>query len=100
MSVSKIMGVPLLSIYGNSLVIISWATGKNTLNLPHLSHWSDEIRELLRSSPGMIMKHIFREHNQIADSLSKNALLLDSGYGNFKEVLNDISTDHGNFRLF
>lgn len=68
--------------------------------LHHLSHWSDEIRELLQSSPGMIMKHIFREHNQIADSLSKEALLLDSGYGTFKEVMNDISIDHGNFRLF
>ena len=37
-SVSKIMGIPLLSIYGDSLVIISWAMGKSTLNLPHLSH--------------------------------------------------------------
>ena len=71
LTVSNFMGVPLLSIYGDSLVIISWATGKSTLNLPHMSHWSDEIRELLQSFPGTIMKHIFREHNYIADSLSK-----------------------------
>ena len=46
------------------------------------------------------MKHTYHEHNQIADSLSKNALLLDSGYGEFKEILNDITSDHGNFQLF
>ena len=46
------------------------------------------------------MKHTYREHNQIADSLSKKALLLDSGYGEFKEVLNEITIEHGNFQLF
>ena len=45
------------------------------------------------------MKHIYREHNQIIDSLSKNDLSLDSGYGIFKESLNDNFTDHGNFQL-
>ena len=100
LSVSEIMGIPLLSIYGDSLVIISWATGKGTLNLPHLSHWCDDIRELLHNFPEMIMKHIYREHNQIADSLSKNALSLDSGFGNFKESLNDKIIDHGTFQLY
>ena len=46
------------------------------------------------------MKHTYHEHNQIADSLSKKVLLLDSGYGEFNEVQNDISTDHGNFQLY
>ena len=100
LTVSKHMGVPLLSIYGDSLVIIQWATGKSNLNLPYQSHWCDDIIELLQSFLRMIMKHTYREHNQIADSLSKKALLLDSGYGEFKEVLNDISTEHGNFQLF
>ena len=100
LSVSKIMGIPLLSIYGDSLVIISWAIGKSTLNLPHLSHWCYDIRELMHHFSGMIMKHIYREHNQIADNLSKIALSLDSGFGNFKESLNDKFTDHGNFQLF
>ena len=100
LTVSKFMGIPLLSIYGDSLVIIQWDTGKSNLNLPHLSHWCDEIKELLQTFPGMILKHTYREHNQIADSLSKKALLLDSGYGEFKEVLNDIFIEYGNFQLF
>ena len=45
------------------------------------------------------MKHTYREHNHITDSLSKKALLLDSGYGEFKEILNDITTEHGNYQL-
>ena len=100
LTVSKFMGIPLLSIYGDSLVIIQWATGKSNLNLPYLSHWCDDIKSLLQTFPGMILKYTYCEHNQIVDSLSKKALLLDSGYGEFKEVLNDITTEHGNFQLF
>ena len=100
LTVSKFMGIPLLSIYGDSLVIIQWATGKSNLNLPYLSHWCDEIKELLQTFLGMVLKHTYREHNQIVDSLSKKALLLDSGYGEFKEVLNDIFIEYGNFQLF
>ena len=100
LTVSKIMGIPFHSIFGDSLVIISWASGKNTLNLPHLSHWGDYIRDLLQNFPELIVKHIYHEHNQIADILSKNALLLDSGHGTYKEILNEISTIHGNFQLF
>ena len=100
LTVSKIMGIPLHSIFGDSLVIISWASGKNTLNLPHLSHWGDDIRDLLQNFPELIVKHIYREHNQIADILSKNALLLDSGHGTYKEILNESSIGYGNFQLF
>ena len=100
LSVSNFMGIPLHSLFGDSLVIISWATGKGTLNLPHLRHWCDDIRELLHNFPDMIMKHIYREHNQIADSLSKNALSLDSGFGNFQEFMFDNITDHVYFQLY
>ena len=47
LSVSKIMGIPLHSIFGDSLVIISWESGKGTLNLPHLNHWCDDVKDLL-----------------------------------------------------
>ena len=100
LSISKLMGIPLHSLFGDSLVIISWASGKGTLNLPHLSHWCDDIRELLHNFLDMNMKHIYREHNQIADSLSKSALSHDPSYGNFKEYLSDKITEHGNFHLY
>ena len=63
LSVSKIMGIPLHSLFGDSLVIISWAIGKGMLNIPLLRHWCDDIRDLLHKFLDMIMKHIYREHN-------------------------------------
>ena len=100
LSVSKDLGIPLQSLFGGSLVIISWATGKGSLNLPHLNHWCDDLRDLLQNFSDLILKHIYREHNQIADRLSKSALSLDSGLGTFQEYWDDKITDHGNFQLF
>ena len=79
-SVTKLMGIPLLTIFGDSLVIISWENRMCSLNLPHLSHWCDDIRYMLQSFPDVTMKHIYREHNQMDDSLSKRDLSLDTGF--------------------
>ena len=100
LSVSKLLGIPLHSLFGDSLVIISWTSGKGTLKLPHLNHWCDDTRDLLQNFPNMSMKHIYREHNQIADSFSKSALSLDSGFGNFQEYMFGKITNHGNFQLY
>ena len=97
LSVSKIMGIPLDSIFGDSLV---WATGNDSMSLAHLSHWCDDIRDMFLIFPEVTMKHIYREHNQIADNLSKKALSLESGFGNFMESLNDMIIEHGNFQLY
>ena len=43
LSMTKHMGIPMLTIFGDSLVIISWANRICSLNLPHLSHWCDDI---------------------------------------------------------
>ena len=99
-SASKIMGIPLHSVFGDSLVIITWASGNGTLNIPHLTHWCDEVKDLLLLFPDMNLKHIYREHNQMADSLSKSALSLDSGFGIFQEHFLDMITEHGNFQFY
>ena len=100
LSVSKNLGIPLHSIFGDSLVIITWASGKGSLNLPHLIHWCDDLKNLLQHFPDLIMNHIYREHNMIADSLSKFALSLDAGHGKFQEFCDDKIADQGDFRLF
>ena len=46
------------------------------------------------------MKHIYREHNQMANSLSKKALFVESGFGNCMESLNGMIIDHGNLQLY
>ena len=94
------MGIPLITIFGDSLVIISWVNRLATLNVPSLSHWCDEILSLLQYVHPMTIKHIYREHNQQADGLSKQDLLLDPGIRHFTETLDGVIIDHGNYKLF
>ena len=54
---------------------------------------------MLNFSP-LTLKHIYREHNQQADSVSKKTLMLDPGCGNFSESLDGMIIDHWNFQLF
>ena len=98
--VSKQMGIPLITNFGDSLVIISWVNRLATLNVPSLSHWCDEILYLLQYVHPVTIKHIYREHNQQVDGLSKQALLLDPGLGHFTETLDGVIIDHGNYKLF
>ena len=58
------LGIPLITIYGDSLVIISWVNKTTSLNAPNLSHWCDDIQTLLQLVPPLTIKHIYHEHNQ------------------------------------
>ena len=98
--VSKQMGIPLITIFGDSLVIISWVNRLATLNVPSLIHWCDEIHSLLQYVHPVTIKHIYREHNQQDDGLSKQDLLLDLGLGHFTKTLDGVIIDHGNYKLF
>ena len=98
--VSKLMGLPMHSICGDSLVIISWLNRLATLNVPSLNHWCDDIHSMLLFAPHVIFKHIYHEHNTRADGLSKQALKMDMGVGFFSESLDGMIIDHGHFNLF
>ena len=100
LKVSKLMGIPMHSIFGDSLVIISWVNILATLNVPSLSHWCDDILSMLQTFHVVTSKHIFREHNQWVDGLSKQSLELDMGLGNFYESLDGMIIDHGHFKFF
>ena len=94
------MGLPIHTIFGDSLVIISWLNRLALLNVPSLIHWCDDIRNMLQHVLHVIFKHIFREHNSLVDDLSKQALKLDMGHGIFSESLDGMIIDHGQFVLF
>ena len=94
------MGLPIHLIFGDSMVIISWLNRLSALDVPSLMHWCDDIRNMLQIVPPVIFKHIFREHNSLADDLSKQALNLDMGYGTFFESLDGMVIEHGQFVLF
>ena len=100
LKVCQMMGLPIHLIYGDSKVIISWLNKSTALDVPTLMHWCKDIRDMLHLAPQVIFKHIFHEHNSLADGLSKQALKLDMGHGFFTENLDGMVINDGHFILF
>ena len=94
------MGLPIQRIYGDSMVIISWVNGLSALEIATLKHWCDDINTMRQLVPPVSFNHIFREHNMLADSLSKMALNLEVGSGHFIETLDGKVIEDGHFTLF
>ena len=97
---SQMMGIPLTHIYGDSQVIINWAKGITTLPPPELYHWCRESQKLISSFQDLSFSHIYREHNWIADHLSKISLSLSPGFGCFSEFMEDHLVSYDSFQLF
>ena len=95
-----LMGLPIKMIFGDSMVVISWVKRLSALNIPSLKHWCEDIFNMLQMVPSVAFNHIYREHNILADELSKKALSLDLGSGIFKEYMDGILNDEGHFALF
>ena len=55
---------------------------------------------MLHAAPQVIFKHIYREHNTLADGLSKEAINLDMGHENFAEFLDGFVINKGHFVLY
>ena len=68
------MGLPFLRIYGDSTVIINWENKRDSLTSLELNHWCDNTRILMDGFARLDIRHVYWEHNQSADSLSKDAL--------------------------
>ena len=97
---SHMMGIPMTQIYGDSLVIINWANGSTALSPTDLVHWCRETKKLFTSFQPLSFTHIYREHNRLADRLSKDALMFPQGIGNYKEYFENRLVSHGSFQLF
>ena len=97
---SQMMGIPLSHIYGDSQVIINWAKGHTALTPPDLHHWCRETKKLISRFQDLTLSHIYREHNRIADRLSKTTLTLSPGIGCFSEFIDDLLVTCDSFHLF
>ena len=100
LKVSLLMGIPIQLIYGDSMVIISWLNRLSALDVPSLMHWCCNIRLILQKAPPVIFKHTYREHNMLADALSKLGLKLDMGVVSFSESMDGMIVNQGNLYLF
>ena len=94
------MGIPLTQIYGDSLVIINWVRGLTALSPTDLVHWCRETKKLFNSFQALSVTHIYREHNRLADRLSKDALTFPQGKGSFMEFIENQLVSQEHFQLY
>ena len=94
------MGIPLAHVYGDSQVIINWAMGSTALSPSALFHWCRETKKLATSFQDLSFSHIYREHNQTADRLSKKALSFPQGKGCLMEYIENHLVTKEFFQLF
>ena len=94
------LGIPKLNIFGDFVVIIEWVKGTSAMKLPALSHWCLDTRRLISCFHHLSFSHIFREHNQLVDRLSKSALSLAPGCGIFSKFIDGLLVSHDTFQLF
>lgn len=69
-----------IRIFEDAKVIIAWALNANNINILYLSAWMKNTRLLIRNFKDISFSHVFRELNQLADSLPKRALYVEEGY--------------------
>eukprot|EP00253_Pinus_taeda_P008941 PITA_08941 len=68
-----------IQIFGDSLNVINWVNGNSRCQNYMLRPLLDEIMILKQSFNGFFLEHIYRNRNEDADKLSKEALLQDLG---------------------
>jgi ribonuclease HI len=66
-------------VLGDSKIVIDWLNRKGTLQVVTIDCWKDMINELIKCFTNISFAHVYREENQEADNLSKQALTKHPG---------------------
>ena len=78
--------------FSDSKVVVDWENGRNTIRVPHLHHLLAEIQNLKAIFRRISFAHIYRELNEEAEFLSKQALSYQPGLMEIEEVAEGITT--------
>lgn len=78
--------IHLVSIYGDSKIMVDHVLGKCRISCPHLTGWMDRVMFLWGKVNGCSIQHIYRSKNQQADCLSKEGLLTQKGIWSVKVI--------------
>jgi ribonuclease HI len=78
-AIAKLLDIHHIQILGDSKVVVDWLEQKGNLQAINIEGWKRRIRDLATSFQGTSFQHIFRESNEEADKLSKQALLAPRG---------------------
>lgn len=100
LTVSHAFGHFALSIFGDSRVTIKWAKGDYELNVIFLYKWCCRIKEKIKLFKEISFKHIYRQHNAMADALSKEAHDGVEGYIRWEEFMEAQCIESGSENIY
>lgn len=100
LKVALLCGMDSLRIFGDSLVIIKWANKLVHLDNVLLHHWCLRISGMLNRFLDLSIEHTYRENNDVADSLSKEALDGDPGILQWEEWVDEQMVLSGSMSSF
>ena len=80
-----------IQVFGDSLLVINWITGKFRIHNIQLAQLVQEVIRLTDCFDQAVFKHIYRERNSLADSLANDG-------GKVQNGLSSISKYHGSNR--
>ena len=69
-----------ISILGDSMSIIGWASKKHPIRINNILGWLDRTAEIIDTFQYTHFQHMHREYNSAADRLSKRGLRINEGY--------------------
>ena len=75
-----------IQIFRDSKVVIDWENGRTNIQVPYLQHVLTKIQNLKTLFRRISFAHIYREVNEEADSLSKQALAYQPGIMEIEET--------------
>lgn len=93
-------GIDSFRVFGNSSGILNWDNGTHRLNKSLLNYWCDRITLLKSYFSKLSIDHTFRENNDVADALSKEALDGDVGILHWEEWVERALTLSGSVPFF
>ena len=89
-----------MNIFGDSSVIINWEKGISTLTTLDLEAWCKNIKELTTLFTTIDYQHVYREYNEKADFLSKEALKFPTDLLTFIEYYEGIVIGEASIQQF
>jgi ribonuclease HI len=87
-------GCKTLQVFGDSLLIINWVNRVQRCHISHLVPIFEEVMRIITAFDSIYFSHIYREQNQLADRLSKEASQLDYGRWHINEQTAEGSFDY------
>jgi ribonuclease HI len=100
LTVASRLSIQSLHVMGDSKIVIDWLRGKGRLQVISLDCWKDNLIALIASFQKVSFSHVYREDNQMADSLSKLALTVDPGKLIYYQCIEANEGPHKFLKLF